>query len=344
LKSTGGCFMDELNIQAVHAFGLKPKSIIKHKLFYILNTDSGVKVIKKIAPDSESARQSILFQQYIKENLCRQGYPFLDHFHLSVKNEPFVVLDKSLYSLTDHLPFRESNFAAPAEFKKVVANVAVMHALAKNIAPYNDSFPQSSKQSVDGLYQSSAGKLISLKKNIAKYKQLSDFDVLFYKNFSYYKEKLDQWHCLIRASNFEERDREAREKGEFCHNLLKEEYLLLNKEDVYITNFSDCAYGYSLTDLALLLKRHFKASTDRTADITDIIETYHKNNPLTKKDIEILYALLLFPDKFIKICSQYYAKKRTWIPGTFKSRIEQTVETKDAYMRYIDGIYEEFLK
>ncbi|MDR2903495.1 MAG: hypothetical protein LBU77_03195 [Clostridiales bacterium] len=338
--------MEEINIQAVHHFGLKPKSIVKHKLYHIVNTNAGVKVLKKVAPDSEKARQSLLFQHYIKENLCRLGYPFLDRFHASAQNEPFVALDKALYSLTDHLPFRESNFSNAAEFKKAVTSTATVHALAKKIEPlpYAGDGAEPPPTSVAAFYQSTAEKLGALKKSVSKYKQLSDFDVLFCKHYAYYKACLDQWYELIRQSDFDNRNRTSREKSDLCHNLLKEEYILLNRNEVYITNFSECAYGCSLKDFAQLIKRHFKAAPDCPAAVGEIIETYQKHNPLTKKELEMLYAILLLPDKFIKICTQYYAKKRTWIPGTFKSRIEQTIETKDAYRVYVDRIYEEFLK
>lgn len=336
--------MEELSSQVLQGFGLKPRSVTKHKLFYICNTDKGTKLIKRMAAEEEKAKSSILFQHNIKEDLFSQGYKSLDRFNISIKNEPFYILDGSAYIATDYLPYRESNFSNADEFKNIVKNVAVMHSLAKSTAVIKDTNNQLKKNSIDDLYYSSLDKLITFKKNITKYKQLSDFDVLFYKNYDYYILCLDKWFVSIKKSKYEEMNNKAVQDGRICHNLLKEEYILINKNDIYITNFSECSYGHFLNDLTSIIKRHFKANTERPLCVTEIIDTYHKSNPLTKQDIELLYAMLIFPDKFIKICTQYYTKKRTWIPGAFKARMEQTIQTKDAYMKYIDRIYKDFLK
>jgi hypothetical protein len=51
-----------------------------------------------------------------------------------------------------------------------------------------------------------------------------------------------------------------------------------------------------------------------------------------------LKALLLFPDKFLDICHDYYCKKRTFTPRTFETRMDALIENHDFYEKYISAL------
>ncbi len=331
--------MDELNIQVVRAFGFKHRSIVKHKSNYICNTDKGQKIIKKLPAVSDETLNSIMFQHQVKECLYINGFNTVDMFNLTVKNRPYFVLEGNAYTSTDFFPFKESNFANAADFKNIVSKVALMHSILKKNAASNSFESEKKYICVESIYKSSIDKLFGIKKKISKFKQLSDFDVIYYKNYDYYVDCLNKWYDLIVKANFKNLHNGAIDQGYIVHNLLKEENILIDNHNVYITNFSECSYGYYISDLCGIIKRYFKSVSDNPMHIKEIIDVYNSINDLTNEEINALYAMLLFPDKFIKICSQYYSKNRTWIPGTFKSRIESTINTKNTYRKFIDEIY-----
>ena len=331
--------MEELSTQVVRGFGLKPRNIAKHKLFYICNTDRGPITIRRLRADSTPAQMqaAVLFQHKVKETLYARGFCALDRFFLSMDREPFVLHEGQLYVATAYAPQREVNFASGPEFGQAVAQVGRMHRLSRSMdagpCPYA-SDPISAEES----YQKNLQALISLKKRVSRYRQLSDFDVLFLRHYEDTLAYLGLWRDYMKQSQCDQRVQNAIAQGMVCHQLLKEEFLIFRNGELTITNFSECAYGYPAQDLASLIRRHFKAAPDNPLDIRSILTTYSAANPLEPGDLEALYAILLFPDKFIKICTQYYTKKRTWIPGTFQVRMDADLGNKDRFRQYISGI------
>lgn len=337
--------MDELNAQIFYGFGLKLRKITKNKSRFICLTDKGLKVIQRIngQPLNEFLNR-IVFQHKVKEHLYANGF-YTDRFDLSIKGQPFYIYNGGIYVSTSYLQSSESNFSDRTSFKKIVSKVAVMHSILKTFNAYDtdtiDTADTIEKNyfNADEIYNSVLEKMSCIKKNISKYKQLSDFDVMYYKNYDYYINQLDLWHEAIIKSNYEAMQHYAVENKFVAHNLLKEEYILMDRDEVYITNFLESSCDHYLVDLCSLIKRHFKADPYNPVSISEILKIYSGTVPLSSDEIKALYALFMFPDKFIKICSQYYAKKRTWIPSAFISRIEFTIKTQDIYNKFIEGIH-----
>ena len=321
--------MDELIVQILRGFGLKPHSISRHKLSHICLTDKGMKTLRQAG---KNHRETIFFQHEVKENLFAKGFKDIDRFNVSAKNEPFFAIDGKVYTMSDYLPCKESSFSNHDDFERIIKKIAEMHSI--KLIPkekFNLSANLFEEQFVKDM-----SCLNEFKKRISKNNKFSDFDVIFCKNYNYYIECLDQWFNLIKEINYADMLETVINKGSICHNMLKESTVLTDGATFYITNFSECSYGHYISDLASLIKRHFKSRPGNNISIKKILEIYNSVSPLNEKDIKLLYSLLIYPDKFIKTALQYYAKKRSWTPGSFKNRIESVIVLKDVYRKYID--------
>ncbi|MBR1736091.1 MAG: hypothetical protein IJ736_03610, partial [Firmicutes bacterium] len=65
---------------------------------------------------------------------------------------------------------------------------------------------------------------------------------------------------------------------------------------------------------------------------------YTSVNELTANEMNILYALLKFPSRYINICESYYTKKRTWAPSGVISRFTQQLEMRKHFDEYISHL------
>ncbi len=328
--------MDDLNIQVLQGFGIRAKRIIKEKSYYICNTNMGYRVIKKSFDTSDN----IAFQHKIKEHLYSLGFINTDRYYLSNYKKPYVEYDNNNYVMTDLFDYREADFSDNREFEQIIKNVALMHKFSKGI-DFNCKVNYGNDNVVD-LYKKNIIELTNIKKRINNQRKFSDFDVLFIKNYKFYLEQLQDAVELLEKSSLKKYIKKAKTQLCICHNLLKEENILLDGEIMYILNFSQSYVGYSLFDIVSLIQRYLKYTPIKRLSIYNIFDIYDKYNPLEKEEIEIIYPLLKYPNKFIKLCSQYYSKKRTWTPSAITNRMENIVNTRDYYYSYLESLLNPF--
>ena len=91
-------------------------------------------------------------------------------------------------------------------------------------------------------------------------------------------------------------------------------------------------------DLADIIKRYIRKHNENYAGANELISEYCKINPLSKEEIDVLYAYLVFPDKFINTIIEFYSKKRSFTPNSTVNRLTKTIGQKIHYKNYIEDI------
>lgn len=326
--------MEDVVVKVLRDFGLKCIHIGKEKAVYVCQTDKGMKSLKKVNYNIEN----ILFQNHVKEILHLNGFTDIDRFNLSVHGLSYVVYNGEAYVLADYMKGKEANFSMPSQIKEIVKKVAEMHFICRDIdykkpAHINAVLPKQ-------IYEKNISDLQKYKKMIHKQSQFSDFDVTFLKHYNFYTQCLDDWYEIAKKDSYGNLLEEARDRQFVCHNLLKEENILVNdKNKIYITNFSEITIDHFMKELSALIKRYIRCEPKELVPLEEIISIYDSQNPVGKDEISLLKAFLIFPDKFLKICSNYYAKRRTWIPGTFVSRMELITSNSSFQYKYFTEFF-----
>ncbi len=317
--------MEELNSAVLRGFGLKAKKIVREKAFYICNTNVGYRVIKKSFDDC----QSILFQHQLKEHLYAKGFWNTDRFFLSVNNDPYFIFSDDIYVCTELFDYREVNFSDHTEFLHIVEEVARFHSLARELTfdrPIVSNYPKEE-------YSKAFNELQSIKRSINSQKRLSDFDVHFLKNYNYYLDKVKISMELFKNPVFMELLESSLQAGTVSHGRLKEENILIDNE-IYLTKFSDARIGEQMMDLCSLIQRHVKYS-DQPVPLDRVLEAYSRFISINESRRELLVYLLIYPEKYVSICRQFYSKKRTWTPSALATRIEDIINSRDKFEAYL---------
>jgi len=323
--------------QAVRGFGLKCRGVVKEKSFHICDTDAGLITVQKIT----GSRDDVLFRHAVKERLCECGFGNTDRYLLSAEGLPYAVADDGAYTSTVCFSRggKEADFGA--DILDVVKAVAEMQKAVKQCSGrIYDSFH--SGRNIDampaaGEYGRVVSRLSGYKKMVAKQPGLSDFDVLFLKCCDFYRGMLDMWHETAQTAGYGDMLREGEKL--LCHGSLQEDTVVIKDGPVYITGFAECGFSHPLCDLAAVIKRHIKRPGAEYVPLGEILAAYCEINPLTSAEFAILRGLLLFPDRFIKICQRHYAKRRTWIPAAFMTRMEEVAADKERRLEYIESYF-----
>ena len=107
------------------------------------------------------------------------------------------------------------------------------------------------------------------------------------------------------------------------------------------TNFEKAHIGLQITDLYHFIRKVMEKNNWDIMYGNNIIETYDRIQPISKKELRILYVLLLYPEKFWKITNFYYNGKKAWISGRNIQKLISIGEQnpkKDMFLKRLESI------
>ncbi|MDR1065891.1 MAG: hypothetical protein LBL35_00435 [Clostridiales bacterium] len=319
--------MDDLNIHVLNGFGVKAKYVRQQKASYVCATDKGEKIIKK----SFDSAENILLQRALTEHMRANGYARAVKFELSEAGLPYVHFGGELYTMTDYLPrLTETDFHDRDTFVKILRNIGLMHQAASGF------FGAPEPPDAIERFKKGRTEMTAIKKRLRAQKRLSDIDVTFLKNYEFYAEKIDAAIRMMEDACFSEAVKASASNGRVCHGAIKEETALTDGDDIYFYNFSRAFAGHAVFDVCDASRRHARRPQPATMPFTEALRLY-RDVTGEVLDFNIAYPLMLYPEKFIRVCGQYYRKKRTWIPSAMANRMEKEVNSKDAYYEYIES-------
>jgi len=318
--------LEDLNIQIPAGFGLKAGRIIKDKNGYIYETPKGRILIKKVFESYDF----ISFSHSLKEALYKEGFELTDRYRLSTSGLPYVLWENKAYVAKEYLPFRGIDFNDNDDLRAALTSIARMHRASRGKRLYPAYYGD---QGLKDKYSDKLRELQTAKKKAGQKKRLSDFDVMFLKNYTYYEERLQKSIDILSAT-----DENKAEKC-FCHNYLKEETILINDEkQAILTDFSRCLIDTPVTDLVQIINRYIKCKPSCPLSITDILNIYQNENPLSEDELRLLRPLLMYPEAFLKLSFRYYSKNRSWIPGSIVKRMESVMNPQELLERYLEEL------
>ncbi|MDR1665108.1 MAG: hypothetical protein LBR83_09355 [Clostridiales bacterium] len=323
--------MGELNSAVLKQFGLRVGKVSREKAYFICETPEGAYRVSKTA----DTPGRIFFMHELKERLTGAGFPWVDRYAVALTGEPFATAGGDRYVMTAFTPRRESDFTDFIDFSRVVEAVARWHSLARAVDFSPKAAVMIPAQTLPEIFRKQTSELAATRKRVSRQARLSDFDVLFIKNANHYMAQMNKAAAALEATGYGARKALALSEKHICHNSLKEEYLPVSGEQVWVTHYSEACVDLQLIDLCGLIRRYVQRTGLCARPLANLLEIYSRFAPLGQGDVEILRAMLLYPYPFIKITSQYYSKKRSWTPNAITNRMQQALLERDIYEKYI---------
>ena len=122
---------------------------------------------------------------------------------------------------------------------------------------------------------------------------------------------------LVQSKMFDERFDRMEQTNELIHGSYNYHNIFL---DVGIggdavTNFEKCHNDCQVVDLYQFLRKVMEKHDWDINVAYRLVDEYDRCKPLDDTDIEMLVALLSFPEKFWKIINQYYNAGKAWVPA-----------------------------
>ncbi|GKU23223.1 CotS family spore coat protein [Clostridium folliculivorans] len=318
-------------------FDIKIETLRPNKGIYYLKSNKGEKCLKRI----NYGAQKLLFVYGAKEHLIENGFNKVDRYELNIDGEPFALVNEDLYTLSQWIPGRECDFHNLDEVKIAAKTLALLHEATKGYDPPENSKLKSDLGRWPHLMEKRMKSLDKMRDMTRKKSQKSDFDLNYIKSMEFYKELSKRAHNVMQTSSYLDLCEIAESDKSFCHHDFTYHNIILGDDnEVYVIDFDYCKREIRAYDIANFMIKVLKRVDWNIEYAKAILESYSAVGNLKDEEYRVIFAFLLFPQRYWRLANRYYYNEVNWGQNTFNNKLEGIINEKEIYLKFIDEFKE----
>lgn len=306
---------DEKFNMVLEQYSLEIKQMYKFGGALYLETEQGFFMLRQ-RPIREGRAD---FEEGIKSIILKNGF---DQIDIAVKNNEDKYVTEGNYGETYILrkwyKGEDCDLTDENSVLKAVISLGKIHSTMWGIE--KEGVPYLSK-TVSESFGRRTGEMRRIITYLRKQKQKNEFESWMEKQLPVYVEQAYKAEDYLNKEYDAELLADALEKGGIFHGSFTGHNIIISENETAIVNFEKAKIGPKVHDLYHFVRKCGEKNNWDIELIERIIECYCEENSLNEREINILYAKLLYPEKFWKIVNMYYNGKKTWVPGKIEEKL-----------------------
>ncbi len=320
-------------------FDLKIELLKPSKGIYFLKTNKGNMCLKKVA----YGIQKLIFIYGAKEHLIKNGFTNIDRFYLNVEGNPYAIVNEDIYTLSQWIDGRECDFLNIDEVTASSEMLANLHISSRGYEPPENSKLKSDLDRWPSVMNKRIKSFDKMRDMVRKKGIKNDIDMMYIKNFEFYKEIAKKAYKVFEGSKYYDICREIEEEKSFCHHDYTHHNIIIDNENkINVLDFDYCKREVRSYDISNFITKVLKKNNWDINICKNIIESYDKNLKLRYEDIVLIYGFLLFPQRFWRISNKYFYNDMLFRQNTFVNHFEKIINEREQYVEFLDKFKEEF--
>lgn len=360
--------MEDRSQEALKNYHLKINNIYRARGAFLLETDCGLKLYKSF----EGSKNRALFEDKVKQHLSQSGYPNTDLFVRTTENE--LVSEDSAgcqYVMKNWFWGEECNLRELSQIEAAAANLARLHSLLNEVEFSREQLEHNIAPDLMETFEKRNRELKRVRAYIRDKRQKNEFELLYVNYYDIFYEQGMAAAGKLLESSYTALMEEAVRRRSICHGnytyhniimlkakteAISKTYIppgWINKQPLCVadikgagsmlatTNFEKSFIGLQIFDLYHFIRKVMEKNDWDILYGSNIIEAYDCVKPISKSELNILYLLLLYPEKFWKITNFYYNGKKSWVSGRNIQKLNMIGEQsnkKDIFLNRLEGI------
>ena len=333
----GGDFLADKMSEVYETYDMEVLQTMRGRGSVILKTDKGVRQLKQL--DVNESRLNAEYQ--FKEKLYELGFIYIDRC-IKNKQDELISYDRygNAYVMRTFFEGREIDVENKDEITAAVKNLAEFHIISKEIFDctegdvhirFNSDFRKRNQE------------LKRVRNFMTKRKTKKEFEEIFLNNYDFFYKQAADCESKIASEDYM---RMTSHMG-YCHGMYNHHSVLVpdgDSKNPATIAFDKFYVGSQLNDLYHFIRKTVEKNNYDFEIMKSILETYNSLCSLTKKDIEYIYILYLYPEKFYKLSNQYINAPKNWISPKMMEKIDKIImeeEQKQALLGKLNRYYME---
>ena len=322
----------DLSIDLFKALGVNVTDVVPVRNVFIVSTDKGDMILKKIDYSEEQLKFICSGIKYIKNKFNR----VMDFVQL--KNGDISLPWKSdLYCLMYLVNGRECDYSNPVDIKIASEGLGEFHKSSEGFRStymhkYNngriiDNFKRRLEE-------------INFFKSIANmHDSKNEFDTIFLSNVDYYIGEIRKSIDILEKSPYYKICSEE-DTIVLCHHDLAHHNIIIKDNEAYFIDFDYSIIDIKVHDLCNFINKVIKNFAFDEEKAKQIINCYNSVNNIDARELKVLYGMLTFPVDFYTISKDYYTRLKQWDEEVFISRLLKKCQYKEFREEFLKSFYE----
>ena len=308
-------------------YDMSIKKVQYNRSNYYLDTKQGSLVLRKtIVP-----KDQICFQYEVTQQLLQKGFTEIAEIYLTKKQNPYGLYQDRYYILQSYNKMMEIDFTSEKDLKAIIEVLARFHHVAQHIESQTRTVENASIKNIYEYFQKRVLDGKHMRKKISGFSQKTKFEIMFLKDYEAYEALQYQALDLMTPEIAEELIQKVRLEKTLIHNDYTYHAVgrIEGSDQYMINNLDACTYNIQLIDLANVLTKVMQKNNWDLSLLNRLIESYHTIHPLSLNEINVLKAMLIFPEKYAGICYKYTNSKHRNHYSMFEHKWENMLAYKD---------------
>lgn len=270
--------------------------------------------------------------------LADRGFRQLRPPRPTVDGRPFHVVDGEHYLLADWIDGAQVDLARPEQLDAALRTLAGFHLASRGYKPP----PGANQRARWGmLLDSLAKRCVDLERfpsAAAARANQTGFDREIRAETEYYLSLAVFARELLLRSAYRSLAARAAAEGGLCHgDAAARNFILTPGGEVCLIDFDGLRQDLALTDLWKLFRRAMKGFAWDFGAGCRMLRAYEAVRPLSPDELEVLLALLSFPQKFWRLASRYYDGAYPWDEERFLRKLRKYTRQRQAHAAFLSS-------
>lgn len=319
----------DLNVNIFKNYNFIVEDLIPVRKVFILITNKGNKILKKLNYGVEELEFIHGGINYIRNH----SFDRIFNFQLTKTGKPYVTWKKDIYCVMDLIEARESEYTNPIDVNIASKGLGELHKASEGFK-YKDKIRCACGNTIDSFKRKLQE--MELFRSIALLgEDKTGFDNIFLENVDYYKKQIEESIRVLEKSSFYKLCSQE-DKVVLCHHDLAHHNILIKNEEAYFVDFDYSIIDLKVHDLCNFINKVEKGSAYDIEKANSVIKSYCTNNELNKKELEVLYGMLIFPQDFYTISKEYYTRTKDWEYDIFLEKLIKKNDFKEDRREFLE--------
>lgn len=295
----------DLDINMFNNFTFLVEDIIPVRKVFILITNEGNKILKKIDSTVDDINFIYSGLEYIRKNSFHRVFSFV----LNKEGKPYFTWNNKTYCVMDLINARESEYSNPLDIETCSRAIGELHKASEGFK-HKSSIRLQCGKTINNFKRKLQE--LELFKNLAEMnEEKSEFDKIFIDGFEYYRNHILKSIDIIEKSSYFKLCSEE-DKIVLCHHDLAHHNILIKEDEAYFVDFDYSVIDLKVHDLCNFINKIEKICAYDIDKTRIVLKNYSITNSINKQELEVLYGLLTFPQDIFNIVKAYYTRTKDW--------------------------------
>lgn len=298
-------------------------NIYKCRSAYKVETPEGYIFLKKMSHGKYKCKNGyILVEELYKNNFYNVPR------YIKTKDGRYYVKHKNhFYYVTEWIDGQECNLDDLEESKNCIKLLANFHKASQKIDT-SKLIIKNNLKNWPYIFKNCLHDLERYKKLISNKKIRNDFDLLYGDYIENFYNRGLKALSFLNNSNYYKLSRIADNNKTICHDSFYYQNIIKTDSDYFLIDLDSIIIDLQINDLGKIIRRlmYKKNYAWNFNKVRELIECYNSINKLSKNELEVMLALIIFPHKFWKLGKKRYLKKKDLNEKNYLHRLKKLIK------------------